>query len=192
MDLWIVPVASRYGGLQVVDDQSLGYAAEMAEGVFQAGHERLRGLSPDGFAVALATVGKDDTEDPRTAEFALRGTDGSAGTKVHLGLFAGFGLHPPKRQRDFPPQPRHEPPHAVVARSLVAMLRPQVLVNPYAFQSLLDLRENLRAEGLAFALRPTGRMTCRARGRVWLAFAYNARRIATNVILGGRAVCIVG
>ena len=36
------------------------------------------------------------------------------------------------------------------------MILDQVLMNPYALQALLDLRQDLLSEGLAFAARPAG------------------------------------
>ena len=42
--------------LQIVDDERLGHAAEMGEGVLQATEEVFRGLGVGRFAVALATT----------------------------------------------------------------------------------------------------------------------------------------
>ena len=157
IDLRVVPVGPGHGGLQVVDHQPLGHAAEIPEGVLQALHEGFRGLPPDGLAVALAAVREHDAEHPRTPPLAVGPDDRRAGAEVHLRLLAGLRLHPPERQRRLPPQPRDEPPHAVVTRRALAVVFDQVLVNPHRRQALLDLRQDLFPEGLALAGRPTGR-----------------------------------
>ena len=116
--------------------------------------------------------------------------DRRTGAEVHLGLLGRLGLHPPKRQRDFLPQPGDEPPHAVVARRLLAVVLEQVLVNPHRFQPLLDLRQDLSAEGLALAPPPAG-WGRRAGGRYWLVRGRNARKIDTSVTTSIPPVWIV-
>ena len=45
MNIRIVPVGILYGGLEIVDDQSPGHAAEMPEGIFQTADEVVGGLT---------------------------------------------------------------------------------------------------------------------------------------------------
>ena len=50
----IEPIGMLHRRLQVVDDQRLGHAAEMGEGIFQTAEEVLGGLREGRFAVAFA------------------------------------------------------------------------------------------------------------------------------------------
>ena len=90
------------------------------------------------------------------------------------------------------PQPGDEPPHAVVAGGAVAVVFGEILVNPHRLQALLDLRQNLFPERLAFAGRSVAWNACRAGGRVWLVLSRRGRTTVASVTSGGRIVRIVG
>ena len=76
------------GGLQVVDHQRLGHAAEMPEGVLQHADEVLRRLREGGLAVRLARVAEHDAEDMRLAPLAVGADDRRASAEIHLGFLA--------------------------------------------------------------------------------------------------------
>ena len=65
------------------------------------------------------------------------------------------------------PQPGDEPPHTVVAGGTVAVVYHQVLVNPHRFQALLDLRQDLFPERLAFAAAVRGVESLPSRWARW-------------------------
>ena len=81
------------GGLEVVEDQAPGHAAEVPEGVLQAAEEVVGGLAVDRLAVGLAGVAQDDAKDVRLAPLAVGADDRRAGAEIDLGLVAGVALH---------------------------------------------------------------------------------------------------
>ena len=105
MDLGIVPVGLRNGCLQIVDHQSLGHAAEVVKGVFEALDECFGSLPPDRFTVGLAAVAQHDTEAPWPTTLAVAVNHRRAGAEIDLGLLARRGLQTPEGKFRLPLQP---------------------------------------------------------------------------------------
>ena len=146
----IEPVGMRDGRLEVVDDQRLGDAAEMREGVFQAAEEVVGRLGERGFAVALAAMTEHDAKDMGLAALAVGRDDRRTAAKIDLGLFARPAFHATKRQRRRGPQTAHEPLHAVVA-SCEALIGREILPDPMGRKLLVELGQNRFAVWFALA-----------------------------------------
>ena len=100
----IKPVGRLDAGFEIVEDQHLGHAAEVPEGIFQAANEVLGRLPVDGLAVALARVAQDDAKDVRAAPLAVGLKDRNAAAEIDLGFLAGSAFHAAERQRSALPQ----------------------------------------------------------------------------------------
>ena len=92
VELGIEPVGLLHGGLEVVQDQPPGHAAEVAEGILQAAEEVVGGLAVDDLAVGLAGVAQHDAEDMGLAALAVGADDRGARAEVDLGLVTGLAL----------------------------------------------------------------------------------------------------
>jgi len=138
MQIGIVPVRLADRRLEIVDDDGLRDAAKVPEGVLQAAKELLRRLVVDHLAVSLAGVTQDHANDMAASAFAIRQQDRGSSAEVHLGLCPWQHLHPSKRHRLTLIQPPSEPPDAVVTATK-GVLIDQILIDPLAGQSLLEL-----------------------------------------------------
>jgi hypothetical protein len=145
----------RDGRLQVVDDERLGHAAEVSEGVFQAAEEVFRRLRERRFAVRLAAMAQHDAEDVRLSPPAIGRDDRRSCAEVHLRFFAGATLHPPEGERRTLADSAHVPLDAVVAAA-EALLGDQVLPDPLGAELLIELGQDQLAVNLALA-RPATR-----------------------------------
>jgi hypothetical protein len=99
VEIRIEPVGLGDGGLQVVNHQRLGRAAEVLEGVLQATQEVVGRLAIDRLAVRLPRVAQHDPEQMGPSPLAFRCDHRRGGAKVNLGLGAGLTLHPSEWQR---------------------------------------------------------------------------------------------
>src|SRR5512135_3252792 len=142
VDLRVEPVGRLHGGLEVVQDQAPGHAAEMPEGALQAAEEVVGGLAGDGLAVALAGVAQDDPEDMGLAPLAVGADDRGAGAEVDLGLVAGVALDATEGPVVRPLEPVDEPADAVVGAG-EAVVGDQVLVDPLCGEPELALGADL-------------------------------------------------
>ncbi len=153
IQLRIEPVRLLDRRTEVVDDQYLGHAAEVPEGILQAADEVLGRLPIDDFAVALAAVAQHNAEDvgaPLTTVFL---PDGRPGAEVDLRLLARLALQPPERQRMGCPQAAYETTDAPVTRLELLVLSAQILPDPLGRQAQIEHGQNLLPKGLAIALR---------------------------------------
>ena len=167
LDVRIIPVSLLYRCLEIVDNQSLGNAAEVPEGILQAAYEVLGGLTINYFAVGLARETQDNPKDMRAFAFAIRPDDRCACAKVNLCLLAWHTFHPAKRYWLARAEALYKPANTVIAAAK-AVLIDQILMNPLARQPLLELVFDGLLEGLANALwaRCNGNIVGRPGGRV--------------------------
>jgi len=148
----VVPVRVLHRRLEVVNDEHLGHAAEMPEGVLQRTDEVLRGLVIGGFAIALAAEAQHDAKDVRPPPFAAGQVDPCPRAEIDLCLLARLALHAAKRKRARLAQLGHKPPHAVVL--VVEPFAHQILVDPLGRKTQLQLLEDhlpIRLAGTATA-----------------------------------------
>jgi hypothetical protein len=164
--------------LEIVDNQCLGHAAEVDEGVLQGTEEVLGRLPESGFAVPLAGMTEHDAEHVGLPPLAVRTDDRSARAEVDLGLFARSAFHPPERKGMRDSEASHEPLDAVVPTREV-LFGDEILMDPLGGKPLLDLVRNQLTMDFAVVGSPPD--------RTWRSRFVNGHRFANRSIRpGGR------
>ena len=92
------PITTADGGAQVVDNQFGRNTPEGAESVLESPDKLLGRLSPEHFAITLAGMTQNDTEEMRSTVFALLADHPSTLTEIDLGFLAGFTLPTAERK----------------------------------------------------------------------------------------------
>jgi len=127
----VEPVGLDHPGLEVVDDERAGHAAEMLEGVLQATDEVFDRLREGRLAVAASRVRQDDSDGVGLPALPVGADDRCTCAKVDLRFEPRRALHPPERHGGRGTVLVQEPPHAVVAdRGGRRMLGQEVLMDP--------------------------------------------------------------
>ena len=97
VQIGVKPIGLEDSRFEVVDNEGLGNAAKLPEGILDAREERFGRLPVDHLALRLPRVTQNDAEEMRTFAFAVWLSDGRPGAEVDLGLLAGSAFHPPER-----------------------------------------------------------------------------------------------
>jgi hypothetical protein len=159
VDLGIIPICPRDCDPKIIDDQGSRNPAEVAETVLQATDEALRGLPPHHFAIALARMAQDHTEQMWALAFAVH-HDPCTLPKIHLHLGSRFHLHSHKRDRLSLPQMPDESFDGLIAAD-ESVITNQILIDALGTQPHPNRRFNLgqvrQAKTLATGCRPGGR-----------------------------------
>ena len=191
VDLRIEPVGLGDGGAEIVQDQPLGHAAEIPEGVLQAAEKGFGGLAADDLAVGFAGEAEDDAEDMRPAAATVGFLNGRALAEIDLGFFAGSALQAAEGQLLLGGQSADEAADAVVLAG-EAVVADQVLEDALGGQALVEQvldegAERFTEAGLALAARLGGRCGTAARCRRLDPFGADGRLAYFDVVgAGGR------
>ena len=113
----IVPIGLDNGGLEVVDDEGFGRAAEVTESILDAADELFGGLPRHHFAVGFAGAAAGPCETGADVFVCHRAHDGRALAEVHLGFLTWPTFHPPERQRRAAIQSTDKPLNGLIIRN---------------------------------------------------------------------------
>ncbi len=148
VELRIVEVGLEHAGLQVVEHEQFGHAAEVPEGVFNGAHEAFGVLARHGFGVALARMAQ---HHPEHVDFAPLAADAHPeGCVVDLRLLAGEDFHAPDALRVLRLELAHEALDRFVGVG-EAVLPDQILPDALGMEAFLQFGLDDLAVGFAVA-----------------------------------------
>jgi hypothetical protein len=147
IQLGIEPVGLLDRGFEVVQDQSLGHAPEVDEGILQAAQEVIGRLTIDRFAVTLARVRQDDAEDVCPPAPAIGNGDGDAAAEVDLGFLTRSAFQAAEGKALALAQMENETPDAVIMTGKT-MVADQVLIDALGGETEVQLGHDDGPPGL--------------------------------------------